>query len=190
LFVVSCLFVVCGVFLCSLFSHLLPACDLLYRVVIACARLSFVSSRVVSLEAAHVRHPQAPLVLVLLVLELCCPQLLCPAGLRCFACFLFPPTANSTTFLNKYKRKDYRKGKDINAMQKRLLQHVELVEVEDSQSSGDTSSLSANAASGSGAEQRRSVSVGSGDEKDKKEPRRDSVQLVHDTSSEADSDRE
>jgi len=89
---------------------------------------------------------------------------------------------------DKYKRKDYRKGKDINAMQKRLLQHVELVEVEDSQSSGDTSSISAKATNTSGAERRSSV--GSGDEKDKKEPRRESVQLVHDTSSEADSDRE
>jgi hypothetical protein len=47
----------------------------------------------------------------------------------------------------RYKRKDYRKGHEINSMQKRLLQNVELLEVEDSQSSSTTENAQANAAS-------------------------------------------
>lgn len=77
---------------------------------------------------------------------------------------------------DKYKRKDYRKGKDINSMQKRLLQNVELLEVEDSQTSDDSGS---GAGSGPRSGEDRSVSAATEGNA--------SVQVVHDTSSEADS---
>ena len=78
---------------------------------------------------------------------------------------------------DKYKRKDYRKGKDINAMQKRLLQNVELLEVEDSHSSSE--------------EGGRITSEGGSSQASTSHPssQKHSVQLVHDSSgSEADSD--
>ena len=74
---------------------------------------------------------------------------------------------------DKYKRKDYRKGKDINAMQKRLLQNVELLEVEDSQSSSDTT--------GSGADGRSQTHS----QTPSQSHSNSSVHLVQDTSSEA-----
>ena len=69
---------------------------------------------------------------------------------------------------DKYKRKDYRKGKDVNAMQKRLLQNVDLLEVDDSQSSSESVSTSISEV--------RSQSQSQSSK---------SVQLVQDTSSEA-----
>ncbi len=73
---------------------------------------------------------------------------------------------------DKYKRKDYRKGHEINAMQKRLLQNVELLEVEDSQSSSTAENgVSTNA-------------VSDRDESVKSQSSHKSVQLVHDSSSE------
>jgi len=70
---------------------------------------------------------------------------------------------------DKYKRKDYRKGKDVNAMQKRLLQNVELLEVEDSQTSSE----------GASSYSERSDATTRSTQSSR------SVQLVHDTSSEA-----
>lgn len=71
---------------------------------------------------------------------------------------------------DKYKRKDYRKGIDCNAMQKRLLLNVELLEVDDSQSSSEnTASVSDRSDTRSQASSR-------------------SVQIVEDQSSEAGSE--
>ncbi len=72
-------------------------------------------------------------------------------------------------FSLRYKRKDYRKGHDINAMQKRLLQNVELLEVEDSQSTSEISTAN------SEKEEKESVRSNASNK---------SVQLVHDSSSE------
>ncbi len=86
---------------------------------------------------------------------------------------------------DKYKRKDYRKGKDVNTMQKRLLLNVELVEVEDSQTSEDSSSATVQQRSDASA----SLSAAPADAADvsASASQHESVQLVHDTSSEADS---
>ena len=75
---------------------------------------------------------------------------------------------------DKYKRKDYRKNHDIGAMQRRLLQNVDLLEVEDSQSSSETAG---------GASASVSVSDRGGDES-RSQASSKSVQLVNDSSSE------
>ncbi len=84
---------------------------------------------------------------------------------------------------DKYKRKDYRKGHDVNAMQKRLLQNVDLLEVEDSQSSSETgASQTGGASSHTGGVSDRDESAKSQASAGAKSAR--SVQLVHDSSSE------
>jgi hypothetical protein len=79
---------------------------------------------------------------------------------------------------DKYKRKDYRKGHDVNAMQKRLLQNVELLEVEDSQSSSETGASHAASSQAVSDRDESAKSQASGAKSAR------SVQLVHDSSSE------